>query len=179
MTADTSGIADRDGLDNVSYSYQWIRNAGTTDSDIQDATASTYTLIAADEGKTIKVRVSFTDDGGNTESLTSTATDTVASAAPTQRPLAPQSLTGTANTDGTITLHWTAPDNSSITGYQILRRKPREGENTLLVYVSNTNSTATTYTDPDAPSGTLYVYRVKAINSLGAGAQSNYVNVDH
>ena len=34
--------------------------------------------MAADEGKTLKVRVSFTDDAGNEESLTSAATDAVA-----------------------------------------------------------------------------------------------------
>ena len=28
LTADTSGIADADGLANVSYSYQWISNDG-------------------------------------------------------------------------------------------------------------------------------------------------------
>ena len=61
LTADTSGISDDDGLANVSYSYQWIRNDGSTDSDITGATSSTYALVSADEGKTIKVRVSFTD----------------------------------------------------------------------------------------------------------------------
>ena len=74
LTADTSGIADADGLTNVSFSYQWIRNDGTTDTDIQGATSSTYTLSDADEGKTIKVRVSFTDRGGYQETLTSTTT---------------------------------------------------------------------------------------------------------
>ena len=39
LTASTSGIADADGLTNVSYSYQWTSNDGTADSDIQDATA--------------------------------------------------------------------------------------------------------------------------------------------
>ena len=38
----------------------------------------TYTLAGADEGKAIKVRVSFTDDAGNGETLTSAATDAVA-----------------------------------------------------------------------------------------------------
>ena len=78
LTASTSGISDADGLDNVSYSYQWIRNDGTTDSDISGATGSTYELVDADQGKTIKVKVSFTDDWNNQESLTSEATGTVA-----------------------------------------------------------------------------------------------------
>ena len=34
MTAATSGIADADGLANVSYSYQWVTNDGTSDTDI-------------------------------------------------------------------------------------------------------------------------------------------------
>ena len=80
LTAETSGIADADGLTSVSYSYQWIRNDGSSDSDIQNATGSSYTLVAADEGKTIKVRVSFTDDAGHGETLTSAATGIVAAA---------------------------------------------------------------------------------------------------
>ena len=79
LTADTSGIGDADGLNNVSYSYQWVANDGTADTDITDAADSTYTLVAADEGKTVKVQVSFTDDAGNEETLTSAATDAVAS----------------------------------------------------------------------------------------------------
>ena len=78
LTADTSGIADADGLDNAAFSYQWIRNDGNADSDISGATGSTHTLSRLDEGKTIKVRVSFSDDAGNEESLTSAATGTVA-----------------------------------------------------------------------------------------------------
>ena len=71
LTVDTSGIADADGLINVTYSYQWLT---TRDAEIQGATRSTYTVQESDDGKTIKVRVTFTDDAGNEESLTSAAT---------------------------------------------------------------------------------------------------------
>ncbi len=81
LTAATSGISDSDGLTSVSYSYQWIRVDGTTDTNISGATSSTYTLVAADSGKKVKVKVSFTDDASNAEELTSTATGTVAAAA--------------------------------------------------------------------------------------------------
>ena len=67
-------IEDEEGLGNATFSYQWISNDGTTDTDIDGATGQQYTLQASDEGKTIKVRVSFTDDAGNSESLTSEAT---------------------------------------------------------------------------------------------------------
>ena len=77
LAAETSGIADANGLTNVSYSYQWVRNDGSSDTDITDATDSTYTLEAADEGNTIEVKVSFTDDADNDERLTSAATGEV------------------------------------------------------------------------------------------------------
>ena len=81
LTAVTTGITDADGLTSVTYTYQWIRANGT-EADIASANSSTYILIAADLGKTIKVKVSFTDDASNAETLTSAATATVV-AAPT------------------------------------------------------------------------------------------------
>ena len=80
LTAVTTGIMDADGLASVSYTYQWIRVDSGTDADISGATSSTYTLVAADEGTTIKVKVSFTDDASNAETRTSVATGTVAEA---------------------------------------------------------------------------------------------------
>ena len=104
LTADTSGIADDDGLTNVSYGYQWVANDGTTDADIAGATASTYPLVADDEGKTIKVEVSFTDDLGNETTLTSAATNAVEAAAQLDSPAtgAP-TITGTAQVGETLT----------------------------------------------------------------------------
>ena len=93
LTAVITGIRDADGLTSVSYMYQWIRVDGT-DADIAGATSSTYTLIAADEGKTIKVLVTFEDDDGNPEMLTSATTAVVVAAntpvpAPTPTPAPP------------------------------------------------------------------------------------------
>ena len=102
LTADTTGIADADGLDNASYSYQWVRNDGSADADIQDATGSTYTLSDDDLGKTIKVRVSFTDDASNGETLTSAATATVAAATNSPATGAP-AISGTAHVEETLT----------------------------------------------------------------------------
>ena len=76
LTASVSDISDADGLDDASFDYQWVRGSA----DIAGATDSSYTLVSADEGERIKVRVSFTDDAGNAESLTSAATDAVAAA---------------------------------------------------------------------------------------------------
>ena len=100
LTADTTGIADADGLDSVSFTYQWIAD----DSDIAGATGAAYTLGATDEGKAVKVRVSFTDDADNAETLTSAATDAVAAEPQTNSPAtgAP-TITGTAQVGETLT----------------------------------------------------------------------------
>ena len=102
LTASVSGIADADGLAGASFAYQWIR--GSTG--IQGATGASYTLAGADEGGRIKVRVSFTDDAGHAESLTSAATGTVEAAPDPPEPLTatfgdvPSEHTGQAFTFG-------------------------------------------------------------------------------
>ena len=73
LTASTGDIADADGLTGARYEYQWVRVDGTGESDIALANGTTYRLAAADLGKTVKVRVSFTDDAGSAESVTSEA----------------------------------------------------------------------------------------------------------
>ncbi len=76
LTADISAITDRDGLPGKDdFSYQWIVNDG--DSEVSGATDATYMLSGDDIGKTVKVRVSFTDDRDNQEVVTSEATDPV------------------------------------------------------------------------------------------------------
>ena len=73
LTASVSGIADTDGLTNVTYNYQWLAD----DTEIDGATSSTYTVQSSDNGKVIEVRVTFTDDADNDESLTSEGTAAV------------------------------------------------------------------------------------------------------
>ena len=98
LTAETSGIADDDGLGSVSYSYQWLAE----DAEISGATDSTYTLVDTEEGKAVSVRVSFTDDAGNAETLTSIATDTVA-AKPNSPATGTPTISGTAQVGETLT----------------------------------------------------------------------------
>ena len=68
LTADTSTLADADGLGTLSY--QWSRDG----SPIDGATADTYTLTQEDVGAAITVEVSYTDGEGTAESVTSAAT---------------------------------------------------------------------------------------------------------
>ena len=73
LTANTSGIQDEEGMTGAVFAYQWLAD----DAPAANATASTYAVAAADVGKALKVRVTFTDDAGNSESLTSAATAAV------------------------------------------------------------------------------------------------------
>ena len=103
LTASTSDISDSDGLDNANFTYQWISNDGTEDSHIQNATGSTYTVGADDEGKTIKVRVSFADDRSNPETVTSTATAAV-TARPNSAATGAPTISGTAQVGQMLTV---------------------------------------------------------------------------
>ena len=98
LTADTSNIADQDGLTNVSYSYQWMAGG----SDIDRATGSTYTLTASEQGQTVQVEVTFTDDRNNAETLTSAATVAVV-AAPNREATGQPTIDGTPQVGETLT----------------------------------------------------------------------------
>ena len=78
LTATTSGIADDDGISKAVFIYQWLAD----DVEIDGATSSTYTVDSGDVGKQLRVKVAFTDDAGNEESLSSNAIGPVV-AAPT------------------------------------------------------------------------------------------------
>ena len=121
LAADTTGIADYDGLHNAAFSYQWL----AADAEINGATASTYTLVVADAGKAIKVRVSFTDDAGNDEELTSAATAAVA-ARPNSLAMGTPTISGTAQVGDTLTAVTTGVEDADgldnvIFSYQWIR----------------------------------------------------------
>ena len=125
LTSDTSGITDEDGLDNAAFSHQWIASDGSADADIQDATGSTYTLAVGDEGKTIKVMVTFTDDGGNEETLTSAAT-TAVEPAPNSPATGQPDISGTVQVGETLTANVSGIDDAdglddAVFSYQWIR----------------------------------------------------------
>ncbi len=174
LTADTSGIADADGLANATFSYQWLAD----DTDIAGATGLTYTLTDSEESKAITVQVSFTDDAGNQETLTSAATAAVAGAQPTEPPAKPRNLSATATHDS-VTLTWDDPGDNTITGYVILRRIPGvDPQGHFNELVADTGSAATTYTDNTVSAETRYTYRIKAINGAGTSERSRWFHID-
>ena len=119
LRASVERIADADGLDNAAFEYQWLASDGSDDTEIEGATAATYTLTAAEAGKLVRVRVTFTDDAGDKEVLTS-----LARAVPAQRPDAPGALVAATadGREGELDVSWTAPANdggAAVTAYMV------------------------------------------------------------
>ena len=171
LTAHASGISDADGLNNVRYSYQWLAD----DTEIDRATSSTYTLQASDNGKVIKMRVTFTDDANNEESLPSAATDAVVAL-----PGKPQSLAGEA-TAQEIQLTWKAPTGPAVVEYVVYRGILQNGSmngQALSKYATiDAADKAMTYTDGNVEEGVEYRYRVAAVNADGEGKKSTWLDI--
>ena len=156
LTASTSGISDADGLDDARFAYQWIR----TGADIQGATGSTYTLVDADEGTRLKVRVSFTDDAGHAERLTSAATDAVAPPPNTPATGAP-TIGGTAQVGEALTASTSGISDAdglddARFAYQWIRTD-----------TDIQGATGSTYTAVDADEGTRLTVRVSFTDDAG------------
>ena len=167
LTADTSAIDDADGLTNVAYSYQWLgsqsvidENTGTsyyTNVEIPGETGSTYTLAPADKGRTFAVKVSFTDDRGNSESLTSGNTVVVA-AKPNSEPTGLPAITGTPQVGQTLTADTSAIDDADGLANVSYRYHWVASKNNILIPVLS-GDTGSTYTLAPADEG--YTFQVK------------------
>ena len=104
----------------------------------------------------------------------------------TARAQAPDERTPPSNllarlVQGGVELTWDAPlaeNDESVGGYEILRRRPDRGEQTLTTLVSDTATTDTTYFDATATvPGERYSYRVRAIRGGVRSRSSNTATV--
>ena len=163
LTADTTGISDDDGLDSATFSYQWLAD----DAEINGATASSYTLVAADAGKAIKVRVSFTDDAGNDEQLTSAVTGAVAAAPPPPNTSATglPTITGAAQVGETLTADTTGISDDDGLGNAIFSYQ------WLAADAEINNATASSYTLVAADAGKAIKVRVSFTDDAGNDEQ--------
>ena len=68
LSVSTTRVADADGLPSA-FTYQWVRvdADGTSNPANIGTNSDTYTLTKDDGGKRVKVQVSFTDNGNNSE----------------------------------------------------------------------------------------------------------------
>ena len=171
LTADTSAIDDEDGLENAVFGYQWFASKSGVILALLGETSSTYTLAPAYEGYTFQVRVTFTDDADNQESLTSEATEAVTATVPT----APLSLTVTAGSQiQELDASWQAPSSnggSAVTGYKVQWKEAADSWDTA-ADVSQAAETGTTHTITGLTGGVEYAVRVIATNDAGDGPAS-------
>ena len=183
LTADISGIADADGLTDVTFSYQWLAD----DTVIDNAEGSSYVLQSSDATKTISVTVSFTDDEGNAETLTSAATAAVAAAnspasgAPTISGTAQVGETLTAGTSGiadanglsgvTFSYQWLSGDTviDGATGSTYVLQSSDTGE-TIKVRVTFTDDEGNAETLTSAATAAVDAAVTVAVNSPATGA---------
>ena len=187
----TAALADGGGV-NLSWSapaedadsvtgYEILRAVGEGDMatlvDDTGNTATAYTDTTATEaGETYAYKV---------KAIRGEDRSQASGQARVQVPHDPEDLRPTGLTVGLVenkvTLSWTAPaeDAESVDGYEILRRRPMEGESTLATLVADTESTATTYTDATANEpGVRYVYRIKALRGDDVSLWSNFDKIE-
>ena len=171
LTADPSAIVDPDGIaTGATYTYQWVRVDGMNETNISGATPSSYTLVADDGGKTIKVKVSYTDEANFVDTATSNATTKVATA-----PAPPTGVDITTEGNGELTVGWTAPTEnggSDITGYKVQWKSGTQSFGSSRQHTT-ADGAATSYTILSLTNGTEYTVRVLAVNAVGDSAASN------
>lgn len=91
LTADTSSVQDLDLINAPQFEYQWLRNGA----EIAGATGATYSVGSDDVNANITVRVTFEDDFGTDETLTSDGVEVSSGGGGT----AGQNYVGTPNPD--------------------------------------------------------------------------------
>ena len=164
--------ADNGGSSITGYEIERSTDSGSTWSTIVPNTASQSTSYS-DTGLSPNTSYSYRVSAIN--SVGTSAPSNVASATTNVQVYAPQPPTNltTSSTSSTIVLNWNSPGNdggSPIIGYEIERSTSGGSWSTI---VSNTGSTATTYSDNGLLPLLTYSYRVSAINSAGTSSPSN------
>ena len=157
-------------MSGATFAYQWVSSDGTEDSDIAGTTSATYTLVDADAGNSIRVRVSFTDDAGFRETLTSTATALVQATTPS----APRSLSVSRGGRGELVASWQAPlsdGGSNITSYKVQWKSGTQDYDAIRQAVV-TNLSRLSYTITGLTGDIEHSVRIIALNGAGAGTPS-------
>ncbi|MEI6267027.1 MAG: hypothetical protein WCP14_04010 [bacterium] len=136
--------------------YKWQASTdGVNFTDISGATSNTYTVVAGDFGKYIRVVANGT--GAYVGEVSSAATTTV-TAAPTL-PYPVTNLTVTVSAEGFAVLNWVNPINGNYKGLTVYR----DG-----AFLTTLAVGATSFTDTNVIAGQTYYYSIATYNDLGS-----------
>jgi Ca2+-binding RTX toxin-like protein len=166
VTADTSSIADADGLTGVTFALQW--QAGTND--ISNATGMSFTPTSSQVGKTLRVVVRYTDNHGTAETVTSASTGLVTAPSTPVAQVSPSSLafgnqgTGTTSAPQTVTVTNTGTASLVVSGVTLT------GSNQLDFPISSTCGTVV----PGAACSISVSFKPST-----TGAESAVLNIAH
>lgn len=183
LTADVSNIMDENGMDNVSFSYNWYAGAGYFRAAV--VRDPTYIVQSRDVGLTISVTVNFDDDAGNSETVDSLETATIIAATNPGKPKAPVQVRVQTPESGKLLVSWTHPysincgdGGSTVTGFKVQWKEaaddwatPGDVSEATVAYESLNAS----YTISGLTNGEEYTVRVRATNAVGDGAASSVV----
>lgn len=141
-----------------------VSNTGTT--------TTTYSHTGLTSGQLYVYRVSAINSVGTSIASNEASATPTSSSSSSNVPGSVTNLSATSASPTQINLSWGAPSNNggaAITGYKIESKK---GAGAFEVLVANSQSTTTSFSHTGLTTGTQYYYRVSAINSVGAGTQS-------
>ena len=149
------------------------------------SSATTYTDTSVTPRTRYVYRVKAINPAGTSGQSSYLNVETSAAPTSSSPPATPTGLAVSSATHDNVTLSWDDPGDSSITGYQVLRRSldgdeygDGLGAAEFVAIVNDTGSSATTYTDTSVTARTRYVYRVKARNPQGLSGVSSYINTE-
>ncbi len=180
-----TGITAAPSHDRVTLSWNEPQDSSITGYQIwRGADAASLSSIKANTGNAL---VSYVDNTVTAETVyhyavsainqtgTSDRSGTVSTTTPAapQPPAAPTGLTTSGVTHNSIILSWTAPEDTSITGYRVLRGT--EAGN-LTAIAQDTGKATVEYTDSTVAAETTYHYAVLALSQDGDGARSTAVS---
>ncbi len=140
------------------------------------STGTTYSHTGLTTNQVYVYRVYTITQFGTSENSSNEVVVQPTSSSALTAPNSPTGVSATAVSPTQINLSWNTPSNnggSSITGYKI---EVRSGSGTFSNLVSNTGSTATTYSHTGLSTGTTYTYKISAINNIGTSSASGEVS---
>ena len=160
--------------------WQYVKKAGddafeTTWTDISDSGEDTTTHTVTDLGNGTTYRFKVRAVNANGEGAASPASDEVTPVAVTLAAVPPAPGRPTvAGGDGRVAVSWTSNGDggSTITKWQYAKQVGADAFETTWTDIPGSGETTTTHTVTGLANGTVYRFRVRAVNAVGEGAAS-------